>query len=1506
MRSSHAARFFDPLSRFIAVLCVAALCCGLMPSAAFAASNSLSLIPEGAEGAASIDLSAEGGDAGAFSHFASDDPLAADGDGAASTSEDAIDRPDVDAMIAGQGSDGPSDAAPVSDIISQTMPLETVAQGESTRSYFLAQTLESTRTVPVVSASLPLDTSKGSVVDKTEADTEGSEQAGSFSIVAADSTVVGSFERFGMTFAIEAGGSSVALMAVDYVKLPERFIQDQIISIPETVTDNGIDSYSVERIADGAFSTLTEANADPDHVGCGTSFFNEELLLEAGVDPSEAADAADMLEGRIGILALGIPASVTEIEDEAFAGSDTLLYLIVPEDDPAYASYDGALYDVDLTRLLFVPEGRAGMLAIAPSAMDVEPGTFADSTSISSLSVDSESEVRERLRANDLRNGYGETIALVAASEAEAADAYARSACALSILGATTSIVGDDVFAAGDSSSFDLTSSEVFAAANSRQAHFSANGGSLLIKWAPQGTENFQLYAKDQADWPLYWENEPECYMVSSGAAYWVSWYRGTELIDVQLRWYLEATRSGYKLAGWKTQTGELWPVNSFTTRTIPGGTHFFAQWAGNPYAVGFNANGGTGGQSATVTATYGSAMPAITATPPTKLGYRFDGWWDTAAATGGTQYYTATGASAHVWDKANAATLHARWVKQSAYEAHLWANGGSILVKKSPYSADDYTLYANGVADWPIFFYPSGYAYWTYHGQLYWLSDYVEYAPGSNFEKWFIEAYRPGYHLRGWKDESGTLWGSGPLETENLTGGHFLAEWEPLAYTVSFDANGGSGGQTAAVTATFDAAMPAISPVAPTRPGYTFAGWWDTSDPAGGTQYYTSTGASARTWNKDINATLYARWTLNAQYTVTFDVNGGTGGQTASVTATYGMDMPAISTVAPTKTGCSFAGWWDTAAPTGGTQYYTNAGASARAWDKAADATLYARWTANSYAIIWDAQGGNVTVGADVASQIFGNVLKAPEKPSKRGYAFDGWWTTAGNDPLDPGTRVDDGTVTVPPSNATYFAHWRKVQGEVFLNAGSSAASFAQDRVDAYNAIAGRPQALFVNDQLVKLVYDATTEAFSLTEADLLPSLVGSSFDGWEPSIISFAPGSTPTWDEVSEAYEQSSYTAKWSANSYSITYRYVNQDGSALAGCQTADGSALPLTFNEATAVRTLPAMKLRGYTWLGWTYEGNAVTAIPNVSENVMLVANFTADPYAMEVDLDGGTDVGWLAADLVATYDDPHVTLPVNNDVLRKPGYVFRCFEAYTAEGTGPVYVYEQGSTAPTKTLEPGKTYRVLDLTDDDGSVYDAVLLRAIWDVRIAVDVPSTVSLGIMADMSTDSLRFRHDETVYTGDNANVYAPLTFASYTTAPIGIVKIADDATDAQAPARTALLQQAFKGNHGSIALAVSADKSLARHRLHFGGATMLQEGSGHLEGLRIAAADAASSLPSRATFYLGMDFGVLKAADLEPGLEGDIAKLSYTVALLDESDDPIAGTEGSLSAYDEGGIRW
>lgn len=204
--------------------------------------------------------------------------------------------------------------------------------------------------------------------------------------------------------------------------------------------------------------------------------------------------------------------------------------------------------------------------------------------------------------------------------------------------------------------------------------------------------------------------------------------------------------------------------------------------------------------------------------------------------------------------------------------------------------------------------------------------------------------------------------------------------------WTISLDQKGGSGG-THSITATYGQSMPQIA--VPTRTGYTFVGYFDTDSASGGTQYYTSIGESATTWDKTYNATLYARWTPNT-YTITLNPNGGSEG-TESVIATYESAMP--SATMPTRTGYTFNGFYDTSSSTGGTQYYTASGASARSWDKASNATLYARWqnSTPTRTITFNAVGGTSSESQRTLDK--GSQIGTLPTAIRDGYTFKGWF---------------------------------------------------------------------------------------------------------------------------------------------------------------------------------------------------------------------------------------------------------------------------------------------------------------------------------------------------------------------------------------------------------------------------------------------------------------------------------------------------------------------------------
>ncbi|MBP1588773.1 MAG: leucine-rich repeat protein [Kiritimatiellae bacterium] len=282
------------------------------------------------------------------------------------------------------------------------------------------------------------------------------------------------------------------------------------------------------------------------------------------------------------------------------------------------------------------------------------------------------------------------------------------------------------------------------------------------------------------------------------------------------------STRKGYDLVGVYTKTSggtKYWNGNGTGARkwTATGAAYtFHARWKLKQAVITLDPAGGAGG-TASVTATYGRAMPAAQA--PTRKGYRFLGYF--TSATGGTQYYTAKMASARNWNGTGKKyTFHAQWEKVATIT--LNAAGGSNGTAKVTATVGKPMPAATAPER-------AGYAFLGYFTAATGGTQYYTATMGS---------------ARNWN-------GSGNSYT-------FHAQWARQA-VITLDANGGSNG-TVQVTAVAGRAMPAA--VAPVRAGYEFLGIFDQK--AGGTQYYTATMDSARDWNgSGTVCTFHAQWVL-------------------------------------------------------------------------------------------------------------------------------------------------------------------------------------------------------------------------------------------------------------------------------------------------------------------------------------------------------------------------------------------------------------------------------------------------------------------------------------------------------------------------------------------------------------------------------------------------------------------------------------------------------------------
>lgn len=166
-------------------------------------------------------------------------------------------------------------------------------------------------------------------------------------------------------------------------------------------------------------------------------------------------------------------------------------------------------------------------------------------------------------------------------------------------------------------------------------------------------------------------------------------------------------------------------------------------------------------------------------------------------------------------------------------------------------------------------------------------------------------------------------------------------------------------------------------------------------------------------------------RWGLDIRadtptpYVITLNPNGGSGG-TASVNVGMGSYLPDRQT-APSRAGYTFLGYYTTSAPDGGTRYYDSEMNGTTVWNDISVATLYARWSANTYTATLNPNSG--VGGTPSVSVTYDAALPPASAPTRTGYAFTGYFDAGGAQYYSPsmsGVRPWN-----KPGNTTLYAGW-------------------------------------------------------------------------------------------------------------------------------------------------------------------------------------------------------------------------------------------------------------------------------------------------------------------------------------------------------------------------------------------------------------------------------------------------------------------------------------------------
>ena len=506
-------------------------------------------------------------------------------------------------------------------------------------------------------------------------------------------------------------------------------------------------------------------------------------------------------------------------------------------------------------------------------------------------------------------------------------------------------------------------------------------------------------------------------------------------------------TKTGFNFAGWATTPNAT--TAAYTTGSVYSGSSnlaLYAVWVPVTYTVAYDLNGGSGtapgSQSFTVTA--GATIANAT---PTRTGYTFDGWWSTdSSGQGGT-----TLIAGDVYADPASLVLYAVWTPID-YKLTYDANGGvgetpndetfnistgvtiqsgASTLSRVGYSFDGWwntaadgngtTTYVAGdlykqAADLNL------YAVWkpikytiTYekNGGVGTAPSKTEFTVANGGTVVSNTLTKAGYEFDGWNtaaDGTGSSFEAGDVfgDAQNLV---LYATWAPIEYTLTYDANGGTGTvpDPQAFTVVSGTTIATVTPGALTKSGYTFKGWWNSASDGSGTQTYTA----GDVYKDPSDMTLYAVWVPNGQFAIVYDPNGGTGTIPNIQTFTGGASVTAATPVANfVKRGYTFGGWTDGSTTRAAGSSWTSG---------SADIRLVAIWTLNSYNLSYNVNGGSGSAPTGGSYTVEAPATVSPAQLTRNGYTFIGWNTQAnGNgDDFFSGDSLD---VT---ADTTLYAIW-------------------------------------------------------------------------------------------------------------------------------------------------------------------------------------------------------------------------------------------------------------------------------------------------------------------------------------------------------------------------------------------------------------------------------------------------------------------------------------------------
>lgn len=422
------------------------------------------------------------------------------------------------------------------------------------------------------------------------------------------------------------------------------------------------------------------------------------------------------------------------------------------------------------------------------------------------------------------------------------------------------------------------------------------------------------------------------------------------------------------------------------------------------------------------------------------------------------------------------------------------------------------------------------------------------------------------------------------PKQNTELTA---VAEKTVNKYTVMFNENTGTG--TMENQSFVYNVEQNLTANAFTKTGYTFESW-NTNEDGTGTKYTNEQTVKNLVPTPDGVLTLYAQWVPN-EYLLIFNANGGKGAMPIQ-TLKYD-ETQEIQDNTLTREGYIFSGW-NLSADGTDTSYANKEQILNLTATNGGRIELYAQWSANSYTVEFNANGGkgtmaNQTFTYDVAKALRANAF------TKDGYKFAGWSTNANYDAKEIDASEATGStqiklykdkaevsnlVTTPNGTITLYAIWTKNKYTVIYN---------------QNAPTDTTTGTMENS---KFEYNTTAK---LSENKY--TRIGYTFKNWntkqDGTGTSYNNGQevenlTQTANGIVNLY------AQWTANTYRINFNSNMGIGSMEAQVCTYD---VPSNLSANKYTKT-------GYTFAGWCTVANP-TETEQIYNNSQEIINLISD-------------------------------------------------------------------------------------------------------------------------------------------------------------------------------------------------------------------------------------------------------------------------------------------------------